>query len=68
MITPLKAWELINVGDKVYIHDGGVIAVTVQKVDVDYLLVDGGVLYYEDHGDQWWLTELVAKEKWNGEN
>ena len=26
--------------------------------------VDGGTLYYEDHGDQWWFTELVAKEKW----
>ena len=64
MITPVKAWELIAVGEDVYIHDGVVVACTVRKVDLDHLVVDGGILYYEDHGELWWLTEIVAKEKW----
>ena len=69
MITPVKAWDLISVGDQVYIHDeGGVVAVTVRKVDLDHLLVDGGFLYYADHGEEWWLTKIGAKEKWHERN
>lgn len=64
MITPVKAWDLISVGDDVYIHDGGVVPCTVRKVDLDHLVTDDGVLYYEDHGELWWLTQRVAKEKY----
>lgn len=64
MITPVKAWNLIEVGDKVFIHDGGVVPCTVEKVDVDHLVSGHGWLYYEDHGELWWLTEKIAKEKW----
>ena len=63
MITPVKAWDLIEIGDQVFIHDGGVVPCTVRKVELDHLVTDDGVLYYEDHGELWWLTEKVAKEK-----
>jgi acyl CoA:acetate/3-ketoacid CoA transferase beta subunit len=65
MITPVKAWDLIEVGDKVFIHDDSVVVpCTVQKVCVDHLVTDLGWLYYEEHGASWWLTEKIAKEKW----
>ena len=64
MITPVKAWDLISVGDKVYIHDGGVVPCIVVKVDLDHLVTDNGWLYYDEHGENWWLTKKVAKEKW----
>ena len=43
---------------------GGVVPCTVEKVDVDHLVTDLGWLYYEDHGESWWLTKKIAKEKW----
>ena len=65
MITSAKAWDLIAVGESVFIHDDrGVVPCTVRKVDLDHLVVDNGVLYYEDHGELWWLTKKVAKEKY----
>ena len=63
MITPLKAWELIAVGESVFYHDGKVVSAEVKKVDLDHIVTDDGVLYYQDHGQSWWLTEKVAKEK-----
>ena len=63
MITPVKAWDLIEVGDKVFVHDGGVMPCSVERVDVDHLVTDLGCLYYEEHGESWWLTEKIAKEK-----
>lgn len=64
MITLEKARKLIRIGDKVFIHDGGVVPCTVERVGFTYLSTNLGWLDYEEHGVTWWLTEKIAKEKW----
>lgn len=64
MITNAKVRQLLSPGDMVYIHDGGVVAVVVEKILADSIKAGGGFLYNDDHGESWWLTEKVAKEKY----
>lgn len=64
MITLAKARELIQIGDKVFFHDCGVASCTVKRVGFTCLSTNIGWLDYEEHGVTWWLTEKVAKEKW----
>ena len=64
MISAAKARDLIEVGECVFTYDeDGVIPCTVQKVDTDRLVTDDGQLYFEDHGELWWLTKVVAGEE-----
>ena len=63
MITHAKVKQLLSPGDAVYILDGGVVAVTVEKILADSIKAGGGFLYNDDHGETWWLTEKVAKER-----
>lgn len=64
MITHAKVKQLLSPGDVVYIHDGGVVAETVRKILADCLRTDGGFLQFDEHGVSWWLTEKVAKERY----
>lgn len=64
MITYLKARALLAPGDKVFIITNA--QVEDQKIIWIYrdsIVVQDGWLYFEDHGQSWWLTRLVAQEQ-----
>lgn len=67
MITYRKAKQLLSPGDVVYTTNGKQIVPTqIRRIGGEYLDTDVDVLYFEDHGDLWWLTEKVAKENIHG--
>ena len=63
MITYQKVKQLLGPGDQVYIiADGQVEEQKIIRIHMDSLLVQDGYLYFDDHGQTWWLTRLVAQE------
>jgi hypothetical protein len=64
MITARQAKRLLEPGDVVYIHENcQVSTVRIRKIFADSLLVEGGYLYFADHGELWWLTRKIAEKK-----
>lgn len=66
MISYAKAKSLLKPGDEVYLHyRGEVVTTKVQKVLKDALRTEADLLFFDEHGVFWFLTEKVAKEKLN---
>lgn len=62
-LTYRKAKQLLGSGDQVYIiADGRVEQQKIIRIHRDSLLVQDGYLYFDDHGQTWWLTRKVAQE------
>ena len=67
MITAAKAKALLKPGDCVYIIENGAVqSETVKAILADSLRVTNGFLYFEEHGNDWWLTKKVAAENAGG--
>lgn len=63
MVTYQKAKQLLDPGDQVFIIiNNQVEAQTIIRIHMDSLSVQDGYLYFDDHGQTWWLTRLVAQE------
>lgn len=64
MITYKKAKQLLAPGDHVFIiANGQVEEQMIIRIFRDSLLVRDGYLYFDEAGQTWWLTRLVAQEK-----
>ncbi len=64
MITYRQAQKHLLPGDVVYTTNGKrIVPAQICRIAPEYLDTDEDVLYFEDHGTLWWLTERVAKEK-----
>ena len=62
-ITYRQARKYLQPGDVVYTTNGKqIVPAQVHRIGREYLDTDVDVLYFEDHGVLWWLTEKVAKE------
>lgn len=63
-VTYRQAKKLLQPGDVVYTTNGKVLLLArVDRIFADSLMTDVDVLFFEDHGNLWWLTESVAKER-----
>lgn len=66
-ITYRQAHKYLQPGDVAYTTNGKqIVPAQILRVGYQYLDTDVDVLYFEDHGDLWWLTEKVAKENIHG--
>lgn len=62
MITQAKAKKLLSPGEDVFIReDGKIVSVKILAIYADSLRVEGGGLYYDMHGEEWWLTRKGAE-------
>ena len=62
-ITYRQARKYLQPGDVVYTTNGKqIVPARICQIGGEYLDTDVDVLYFEDHGTLWWLTEKVAKE------
>ena len=63
-ITYRQARKYLQPGDVVYTTNGKrIVPAQISRIGGEYMDTDVDVLYFEDHGNLWWLTEKVAKEK-----
>ncbi len=61
MLTYRKAKQLLDIGDVVYIIEGGQIEEQkVIRIHQDALAVQDGYLYFDEVGISWWLTKRGA--------
>ena len=61
-ITFKQAKERVDVGDTVYmVCDDAVVETTVRAIERYYLRTTHGLLWYRDHREEWFLTELFAR-------
>lgn len=64
MITYRKARALLAPDDKVFIITNGCVEEErVVRVLKNSLLTQNGSLYFDNHGQDWFLTKLVAHEQ-----
>ena len=63
MITYAKAKKLLNIGDIVYIIEGGqVVEQKIIRIHKDALAVKDGYLYFDEVGQTWWLTKRGCQD------
>ena len=61
MITYRKAAQLLAPGEVVYTTDGKrVIECVVEAIHSDSVITDQDVLFFDEHGYTWWLTEKAV--------
>ena len=64
MVTARKIRQVLKIGDTVYTTNGReVIPATVRAIGEYTLDTDVDVLFYDEHGTNWWLTRRVAEER-----
>lgn len=67
-MTHTQAKKLLTPGDEVYIVDASIIEpVKIKQIHLNCVSVMGGYLYFDDVGDEWFLTKHCAKLKAKGE-
>ena len=66
-ISYRQARKYLSLGDVVYTTNGKqIVPAQICRIALEYLDTDVDILYFEDHGTLWWLTEKVAKERCYG--
>ena len=61
MITYRKVRDLLEIGDEVYTTDGiKVVPCVIEEIEADSLVTDLDILFYDEHGYTWWLTEKAV--------
>ena len=68
MLTCKKAREILQPGEDVYTLSaagGGVAPAKVLEICDGWLETDAGILDLDDHGRTWWLTNVVARRKYD---
>ena len=69
MLTYAKAKKLLNIGDIVYIIEGGrVVEQKIIRIHKDALAVKDGYLYFDEVGQTWWLTRRGVQDAINNNN
>lgn len=67
MLSYRKAKQLLDIGDTVYIIEGGrILELKIIRIHQDALAVRDGYLYFDEVGESWWLTKRGAQDALSG--
>jgi hypothetical protein len=66
MLGYRKAKQLLDIGDIVYIIEGGqIVELKIIRIHKDALAVQDGYLYFDEVGQSWWLTKRGVQDALN---
>lgn len=66
MLTYRKAKQLLDIGDAVYIIEGGrIVELKIIRIHQDALAGKDGYLYFDEVGISWWLTRRGVQDALN---